>query len=718
MLTRRLCIFGFAGLVWLLVLSSAASASVPSRINYQGRLLDSGGAALSGTHEVGFRIYEAAILGAPIWSDTTTVTADTDGIFSVVLGADDPITIAHVDSCYLEIEVDGEILTPRRELVSVPYALRAAGADSLGDLPAEAFAATEHSHDDRYAIAAELEAPGSINQAGNPVDWTKLKSVPEGLADGVDSVGTGDGSSLDAADGSPTDVVYVDNAGHVGVGTTTPAVDLDVAGTLRVSSNESTPLQVKGTGSAYVRVEGGTGMSAGLMLRNSAREWSLANSGGGADNLSFYDATSLKNRLTIDGLTGKIGFGKTNPLSELHIYKDINNDVSIRIDNPNTGLSSTEALYFTDENGALAGLEVFDNDNYYSHGMRLFNNRGGGFMSLWTGNADRVHLASDGNLGIGLAEPKAKLEVNGLMRVVGTGGFSWPSEGEGIEIAYNPAIDRGYLQTYNRSTPGWGELYLGDTKTCIGIGSVDGIGRLNVQTNGTPCIVAKNTGSGGEVEIASGYALTAKSTGNAVYAWNTSSDYYTYLGGLQYGLMAMGNSKWAYLGYGDQAGHFVGDVYVNGDLYKPAGQFHIDHPLDPENKYLNHSFVESPDMMNIYNGNVVLDGAGQAWVEMPDWFEALNRDFRYQLTCIGQFAPVYVAGKMEDGRFKIAGGVPGLEVSWQVTGIRHDPYAERHRVRVEDDKSPAERGKYLYPDVYGKPASAGLDYMAEEPRKE
>lgn len=60
------------------------------------------------------------------------------------------------------------------------------------------------------------------------------------------------------------------------------------------------------------------------------------------------------------------------------------------------------------------------------------------------------------------------------------------------------------------------------------------------------------------------------------------------------------------------AGRFNGDVTVTGNLAKGGGLFVIDHPLDPKNKYLYHSFVESPDMMNIYNGNVELDGKGEA----------------------------------------------------------------------------------------------------------
>ena len=129
-----------------------------------------------------------------------------------------------------------------------------------------------------------------------------------------------------------------------------------------------------------------------------------------------------------------------------------------------------------------------------------------------------------------------------------------------------------------------------------------------------------------------------------------------------------------------------GNMLIYGTLSKSAGSFKIDHPLDPANKYLQHSFVESPDMMNIYNGNVLLDDNGKATVSLPDWFEALNRDFRYQLTCIGGFAPICVAQKISGDQFTIAGGSPGLEVSWQVTGIRKDAYAEAHRIPVETNK--------------------------------
>jgi hypothetical protein len=176
------------------------------------------------------------------------------------------------------------------------------------------------------------------------------------------------------------------------------------------------------------------------------------------------------------------------------------------------------------------------------------------------------------------------------------------------------------------------------------------------------------------------------------------------LGGVLQGVYGTGSSY---------AGYFSGNVYVSGTLSKSSGTFKIDHPLDPENKYLQHSFVESPEMMNVYNGNVVLDEQGEAWVELPEWFEALNREFRYQLTCIGGFAPVYVAEKIADNRFKIAGGSPEMEISWQVTGVRQDPYAKAHPIKVEEVKPPEEQGYYLHPDVYGQPEEKSIEWARD-----
>ena len=174
------------------------------------------------------------------------------------------------------------------------------------------------------------------------------------------------------------------------------------------------------------------------------------------------------------------------------------------------------------------------------------------------------------------------------------------------------------------------------------------------------------------------------------------------------------------------AGYFTGKVHVNGTLTKSGGAFQIDHPLDPANQYLNHSFVESNEMKNLYDGLVVLDDAGAATVILSDWFEALNGgeefqgDYRYQLTPIGAAMPnLHIAQEIEGNAFRIAGGVPGMKVSWLLTGIRHDPYAEANRIAVEQVKPADELGTYLHPELYGQPAELTLGHgRVPQPRSE
>jgi hypothetical protein len=205
-----------------------------------------------------------------------------------------------------------------------------------------------------------------------------------------------------------------------------------------------------------------------------------------------------------------------------------------------------------------------------------------------------------------------------------------------------------------------------------------------------------------------------------------------------YGVIgSSGNSAGLYgQSINDYAAILDGKVKITGNLEKAGGSFKIDHPLDPANKYLCHSFVESPDMKNVYDGVVVLDRKGKAEIELPDWFGILNKDFRYQLTAIGAPGPnLYIAEEISDAtttntkynksssnknknknknnnsRFKIAGGNSGMKVSWQVTGIRRDPWANANRIQVEEDKPTKERGYYLHPDLYGQPEENGISHL-------
>jgi hypothetical protein len=152
-------------------------------------------------------------------------------------------------------------------------------------------------------------------------------------------------------------------------------------------------------------------------------------------------------------------------------------------------------------------------------------------------------------------------------------------------------------------------------------------------------------------------------------------------------------------------------LYVNGTVYADSKDFKIDHPLDPANKYLNHSSVESSEMMNIYTGNVVTDDLGLATVKLPDWFEAENGDFRYQLTVIGgRFAQAIVSKEIAHGQFTISTNASNVKVSWLVTGVRLDAYAKAHPLVVEETKNTRERGFYKHPELYGQPAEKQTEW--------
>jgi hypothetical protein len=309
------------------------------------------------------------------------------------------------------------------------------------------------------------------------------------------------------------------------------------------------------------------------------------------------------------------------------------------------------------------------------------------------------------------------------MLTTNTGNLTKPGAGEGAPLVLGNA-----LNTYTCTGPADDPC---DTGAALRI--TDAYYGIYIEkTGGNAIYVGDAQGSSGiYVADARYYGVTGNSTMQADeccypvgvegygYNYSTNGGIYAYglygfayrdgsTGGGQargvYGSASAANGAVAYAGY------FSGDINVTGAVIRPATVTKIDNPLNPDQEYLYHAPVESADMMNLYNGNVVLDSNGQALVEMPEWFEALNMEFRYQLTPIGAPGPnLYIAEKIQDNRFKIAGGEPGMEVSWQVTGIRNDPYAQDHRVPVEQTKPEGEQGTYLYPQGYGKPESLGLD---------
>ncbi|HEY0230448.1 MAG TPA: hypothetical protein VGC55_04270 [Dokdonella sp.] len=342
-------------------------------------------------------------------------------------------------------------------------------------------------------------------------------------------------------------------------------------------------------------------------------------------------------------------------------------------------------------------------------------------------SADPVFSVENDGSGIaiqGHLTTDAFAAVSAISDASGSGLYATSNSGLGVY-----SVSNSYIGVY-----GYGGVFAGvygstgDPSGNGVYGAAGGSGAAGVYgTNSSgPALWGKNTGGGTAVyaQTTGGYAVYATATSGIGIVATSSTNGGVYGSGY---VGVQGNTNGANdaqavrgenggsntVGY---AGLFTGRTWVTGNLIKGGGSFKIDHPLDPQNKYLSHSFVESPDMKNVYDGIVTLDARGEATVALPEWFQALNGDvsmdsYRYQLTCVGGYAPVFVADEIQHNRFRISGGSAGLRVSWQVTGIRHDRYAEANRIPIEENKSPSERGKYLHPAAFGLGKEMGVPML-------
>jgi trimeric autotransporter adhesin len=723
--------------------NSTPSAVVPQLVNFSGKAVDAQGKTISGVAGVTFAIYTEQSGGSPLWLETQSIQADAKGNYTAQLGATKaeglPLALfTSGEARWLGVTVNGGQEQPRVLLLSVPYALKAADAQTLGGLPASAFMLAAPPVSLAPAVSAASADGGSVSPS-TAADVTttggSANFLPffNGASTIIDSVveQTGSGS-----------------AARIGIGTSTPAATLDVKGSTTVRGLLNLPATSTATASAGSNSNGlglvaSTFNSGTKAAANQVFHWFAEPVGNNTSspsatlNLLFATAPNLPAETGLHiSSSGQITFaaGQTFPGTGPGTITGLtagtaltgggtSGSVTLNLDTTKVPLLAS-ANTFTGNNNFNGGLSATSNLNTIVATTSGPGDAGvSGIATATSGGSNGVYgttqdAAGAGVLGVNESTLPGGAWTGGVVgistepSVFGSGVLGEASGGAGVT-----GMATGYGAVGLKAL-GFNQASGSDLNGGAGAVVHGGNGDPNDSTEGGTGIVVGG-GDGGKTG-ASGIETTggnAADAGDGIDAYGGAGEtgggdgrggYF--LGGQGH---AYGDGIYAESGSGSEyawAGDFNGDVNIAGTLSGGSASSKIDDPLDAANKYLYHSFVESSDMMNIYNGNATTDSSGLATITLPDWFETLNRDFRYQLTVIGQFAQAIVAKKVENNQFQIRTSLPNVEVSWQVTGIRQDAWANAHRVPVEEEKEARLKGYYIHPELYGAPPEKQIEW--------
>jgi len=679
----RLCLAWFVMLLPLAAQTSStnpsATVQVPRLIRLNGTLNTPSPSAASSVVNVTFSLYQEETGGTSLWQETQNIEVDATGHYTVLLGTTlaeglpiDLFTSGQAQ--WLGVRPEGQAEQSRIMLVSVPFALKAGDAETLGGKPPSAYVAA---------------APSATSTASD-VNPTAL--VSSGSRSGISLPTPLDVSGSGTANYVPlwttkfklgNSGIYQDPAtGWIGVGTTSPVATLTVletGGLLAAIEGENTGPLAYGV---HGRVSGDN--STGVMGENTRT------SGNG---IGVYGST-----------TSEAGEGVNGQATSPNAYGVWGN---------NSANSGTAVGVY----GSTASVS--------GYGVQ-------GFAAATTGTGYGVAGTTATPEGGGVYGYVANADVSGVL------GNNTATSGVSAGVYGVAASPTGYgVEGTNTATNGsatgvYGTGVFGTTTSPNGYGvygqatATNGDGGGGVfgnftGVNGSGVVGAATTNGSSFSEGVAGVNYSTTGYSNGVYGLTYSpGGVAAYFDNEAEGFIIIGISDFnpvLNMFSVDQSGngYFNGNLAVLGAISAGTKDFRIDHPLDPANKYLVHASVESSEMKNIYDGVVTTDGEGLATVQLPEWFEALNRDFRYQLTVMGQFAQAIVADKVANHQFRIRTDKPNVEVSWQVTGVRQDAFAKANPLQVEEEKASYDRGHYLHPELYGAPKTAGIDHPAGSP---
>jgi hypothetical protein len=733
--------------------AASAPTVIPALVPFSGVAVSGDGRPLTGEIGMTFLIFKQEQGGEPLWVESQTAVLDPAGHYKVQLGAGNPnglpsALFANGEARWLEVQIAGEQPQPRVLLASVPYALKAADAATLGGLPASAF-----------ARAGTFSSPGA-GALGITPNANATVTTPGGTSGYIPAF-TGASTIAD----SP---VFVSGS-NVGIGTTTPAQTLDVNGTTVFRNNVYVYHNGTATASAGVNsvpmvflTEGYNSSSKAVVAPAYQLKAETAGNNTSAPSATFNLLYSNGSGTAETGFhfnpNGTITFapGQTFPggagsgtITGVTAGTDLtgggtSGNVTLKLDTTKVPTLAGNNTY-TGSNVFVPSLYEdtdvnIDNNNAnagnISPGLRLGQASGEGMASkrtsggnqfgvdIYTGYSPRLSINASGQVAIGTGATfdayGTQLQVQSATGVGGefSGGATTDSSGDDFGAsgvvatggsASSSAGGNSYVNAAAGITATGGNASGSDYYTFAGDGG-DFVG--GTAANASCCFEG---GPGGDSPAPLPY------TGNGI----VSVGGFAATGQPGYGAVLIGGSTntgnpapGLYVISGtDQNSNqgasatFNGDVNISGTLNADVKNFRIDHPADPANKYLVHTSIESSEMVNIYSGNVTTDELGLATVQLPEWFEIENGDFRYQLTVVdGRFAQAVVSKKIQNHQFTIHTNASNVEVSWQVTGVRQDAYAKAHPLVVEQAKPGNERGSYLHPELYGQPREKQTDW--------